>query len=62
MSAARKRELAIYDGQICLGIIKVSEDGKSTAYDPHGKRIGKFPSCKAATAALTSDNKKALQS
>jgi len=62
MSAARKRELAIYDGQICLGTIKVADDGKSTVYDPRGKRIGLFPSFDAASAALTGDNKKAAQS
>jgi hypothetical protein len=45
------RELAVYDGQECLGTIKVGA-GKAIAFDPRGKRLGSFPSLKAASAAF----------
>jgi hypothetical protein len=48
------RELSLYDGQECLGTIKVAEDGKARAFDAHGKRLGSFPSLKAASDALES--------
>lgn len=46
------RELAVYDGQECLGTIKVADDGTARAFDAHGKRLGSFPSLQAASAAL----------
>jgi hypothetical protein len=46
------RELALYDGQECIGTIKVADDGSARAFDRCGKRIGSFPSLKAASAAL----------
>jgi hypothetical protein len=46
------RELCIYDGQECIGTIKVAEDGTARAFDAHGKRLGSFPSLQAASAAL----------
>lgn len=46
------RELAIYDGQECIGTIKVADDGKAVAFDRRSKRVGKFPSFEAARAAL----------
>jgi hypothetical protein len=46
------RELSLYDGQECLGTIKVAEDGTARAFDARGKRLGSFPSLKAASAAL----------
>ena len=52
MAAPRTRELAVYDGQECIGAIKVAEDGNHVAFDPSGKRLGSFPSLKAASAAL----------
>jgi hypothetical protein len=51
------RELSLYDGQECLGIIKVAEDGTARAFDPRGKRLGSFPSLKAASAALATDKR-----
>jgi hypothetical protein len=52
MPKPRTRELSVYDGQECLGKIKVAEDGKAVAFDPSGKRLGRYPSFKAATAAF----------
>jgi hypothetical protein len=46
------RELAIYDGQKCIGVVKVAADGKAVAFDRRNKRVGKFPSFEAARAAL----------
>lgn len=47
-------ELSVYDGQKFVGTIKVSGDGKkATAFDCDGKRVGSFPSFKAASAALS---------
>jgi hypothetical protein len=54
MSRPGTRELAIYDGQECLGTIKIAEDGTARAFDACGKRVGSFPSLKAASAALES--------
>jgi hypothetical protein len=48
------RELSVYDGQKFVGTIKVADDGKkATAFDCAGKRVGSFPSCKAASTALS---------
>jgi hypothetical protein len=46
------RELAVYDGTDLVGTIKIASDGKSTAHNAHGKRLGIFPSQRAASAAL----------
>jgi hypothetical protein len=45
-----RREVAVYDGQDFLGIVKIA--GHATAYNPDGKRIGVFRSQEAAIAAL----------
>ncbi len=50
----RARELAVYDGQECVGTIKVADDGNAVAFDRNGKRRGSFPSFKAASDALGS--------
>jgi hypothetical protein len=55
------RELAIYDGQDCLGTIKVAEDGTARVFDPRGKRLGLFPSFEAASAALTNTTDQAAR-
>lgn len=34
------RHLSLYDGQVCLGIIKVAKDGTVRAFDPDGERLG----------------------
>ena len=48
------REVSVYDGQKFIGTIKVADDGKkTTAFDSDGKRVGTFPSFKAASAALS---------
>jgi hypothetical protein len=47
-----KREVSIYDGVNLLGTIKIAADGKSTAYNAHGKRLGLFSSFHAASAAF----------
>jgi hypothetical protein len=54
MTSRHMRELAVYDGQECIGKIKVAEDGKAVAFDPNGKRLGSFLSVKAASAAFNS--------
>jgi hypothetical protein len=46
------RELSVYNGQDCIGTIKVADDGTARAFDRNGKRVGSFPSLKAASAAL----------
>jgi hypothetical protein len=46
------RELSVYDGQACLGRIKINDDGKAVAFDKRGKRLGRFPSVEAASAAF----------
>jgi hypothetical protein len=46
------REVAIYDGSDLLGTVKIAADGKSTAYDPRGKRLDLFPTFQAASAAF----------
>ena len=61
MAAPRTRELAIYDGQELVGIVKVSEDGTMRAFDRDGKRIGSYPSFEAASAALSARVQKAAQ-
>jgi hypothetical protein len=45
-----QREVAVYNGQILLGIVKIAR--KATAYDPDGKRVGIFATLKAASDAL----------
>jgi hypothetical protein len=45
-----RRELAIYNGQELLGIVKIAEN--ITAYDPDGRRVGVFTSLQAASDAL----------
>jgi hypothetical protein len=52
MAPPRMRELALYDGQECIGTIKVADDGSARAFDRRGKRLGLFPSLKAASAAF----------
>jgi hypothetical protein len=54
MAAPRTRELSLYDGQELIGTIKVADDGKAVAFDWRGKRLGSFPSLKAASAAFDS--------
>jgi hypothetical protein len=54
VATPRTRDLSVYDGQECIGRIKVTDDGKAVAYDPNGKRLGSFPSLKAASAAFNS--------
>jgi hypothetical protein len=44
------RELALYDGQVCLGLVKIA--GKVTAFSPDGERVGTFTSLQDATDAL----------
>lgn len=46
------RTLAIYDGHDCIGTIEESNDGQALAFDTDGKRLGSFPSVKAASAAF----------
>lgn len=48
----RTREISVYEGQQCIGTIKVDEDGEALAFDQCGKLLGSFPSLKAASAAL----------
>jgi hypothetical protein len=50
---AIKRVLSVYDGQDCVGTIKVAGDGEARAFDQCGKRVGKFQSVKEASHALT---------
>jgi hypothetical protein len=58
MTAPRTRELSLYDGQDLVGTIKVAGDGTARAFDPRGKRLGSFPSLKAATASFDSSVKR----
>jgi hypothetical protein len=44
--------LSLYDGQDCVGTIKVGPRGKVVAYDAKGKRIGSFRSLQDARAAF----------
>jgi hypothetical protein len=48
----QRREAAIYDGLVLLGIVKIADDGESIAYDARGKRLGLFPTLQAASAAF----------
>lgn len=48
----QRREVAIYDGLVLLGTVKIDTAGKSTAYDARGKRLGLFPTLQAASAAF----------
>lgn len=47
------RSLAIYDGHDCIGTIEELTDGQALAFDANGKRLGSFPSVKAASAAFS---------
>jgi hypothetical protein len=49
---AAARILSIYDGQECVGTVKVTSKGEAVAYDPGGKSLGRFPSIEIATAAF----------
>jgi hypothetical protein len=44
--------LAVYDGQNCVGTIRVGPRGDAVAHDAKGKRIGSFSSATSAAAAL----------
>jgi hypothetical protein len=46
------REMALYDGQDCLGILKVRPDGKVVAYNLAGNRVGTFASVQSAAGAF----------
>jgi hypothetical protein len=46
------REFSLYDGQNFIGTIKLAADGTTEAFDLRGKRLGTFPSFRAATAAF----------
>jgi hypothetical protein len=46
------RELHYYDGQIYLGVVKISSTGAVVAFMPGGNRIGSFASFEAACNAL----------
>jgi hypothetical protein len=48
------RELALYDGQECIGTIEVADDGEALAFDQRGKPLGSFQSVKAASVAISS--------
>jgi hypothetical protein len=45
------RVLSVYDGQECIGTVKV-RDGTAAAYDARGKRLGSYVSVQAAQAAF----------
>jgi hypothetical protein len=45
-----RREVAVYNGQDFLGVVKIA--GKATAFDSDGRLVGIFASLEAATAAL----------
>jgi hypothetical protein len=47
-----KREVFIYDGLDLVGTVRIAADGKLTAYDPRGRRLGLFPTFQAASAAF----------
>ena len=49
---SQRRELFVYDGTDLVGVMRIAPDGKSTALNAHGKRLGAFPSQQAASAAL----------
>jgi hypothetical protein len=44
--------LAVYDGQDCVGTVRVGVRGDAVAYGADGKRIGSFSSAAMAAAAL----------
>jgi hypothetical protein len=44
--------VSVYDGQTYLGSVRVGGHGDAVAYDADGKRIGSFPSERAAMAAF----------
>jgi hypothetical protein len=54
---AGRREVAVYDGTNLIGTVKIADDGRSTAYDALGKRVGSFGSLKAASDALDGGGK-----
>jgi hypothetical protein len=49
---ARASLLAVYDGQDCVGTVRVGVRGDAVAYGADGKRIGSFSSSATAAAAL----------
>jgi hypothetical protein len=48
------REVALYDGQLFVAMIRIGADGKSIAFDVRGKRLGSDPTFQAASDALSS--------
>jgi len=55
------RELFVCDGQLSVGKIKVAKDGTAIAFDPNGKRLGKFPNFKSACTAFNKPVKRGAQ-
>jgi hypothetical protein len=51
-TTAVDREFSLYDGQNFIGTIKLAADGTTEAFDLRGKRLGTFPSFRAATTAF----------
>jgi hypothetical protein len=58
---AKSREVSVYDGQECIGTIKVNNDGQARAFDARGNRLGSFPSLTAACAAFKPSEQAAPQ-
>jgi len=52
------RMLFLYDGQNLLATMNVADDGAVRAFDPRGKYLGKFPSVKAVSAAISTPSGK----
>ncbi len=52
MPVSGARNIAVYDGQHLLGFVIVHEDKTCVAKDAAGRRLGTFPSVKAATDAI----------
>jgi hypothetical protein len=46
------REVALYDGQTLVAVIRVGGDGNCIAFDGDDKRLGSYPTFQAATNAL----------
>jgi hypothetical protein len=54
--AAKKsyaREVALYDGQNLVAVIRIGADGKCIVFDARGKRLGSYPTFRAASNALS---------
>jgi hypothetical protein len=49
---AKSREVAVYDGQECIGTIKIGDEGQTRAFDARCKHLGLFPTLTAAYAAF----------